>query len=467
MRSSCTTGAVIPEICKREEPQEVDIDLYLKFYFTTLNDKFVEVDDSSDHKVSEGLIFRNIIGDGREFENIEDKISHTFFVDCSDCVVNEDLCMIEAEGAIIKVINAVDCLIEYAKQYIYTTRKGKIHVAIFGVDLVEDIAHSFAYIVDKRCGLQIPNERLCSYVLQFDKVFDDLKNRNWCLYTDYLAILDYYILVEPNNYESNDCESSIENMHTCTEDSNDNESDIEQSDTLLLKGEVSYDNHVLSPIEKDFVDDLQDVLNVISFLPCGEVASLINGFIYLGKEIKACEDWDLAEIEYNKSKAIASFVGAIPGASMVKAVMKIRKAANAYKQIKKAGVILENIARKERRSRQTLDRIRTKKMSSKRRSTIKRNHALNRHISKKAKINIKEIVKIHSKQIEDSGLTIENLTIEGQGFWVKAKKHYNNYRMVVDKVMKNKLPQTHDDRVIDNIFRPLNVVCDLPLNEKQ
>lgn len=57
MSSSSTIGALIPKISERKEPQDIDIDLYLKFYFTTLQDKYLELDDNCDHKVSEGLIF--------------------------------------------------------------------------------------------------------------------------------------------------------------------------------------------------------------------------------------------------------------------------------------------------------------------------------------------------------------------------------------------------------------------------
>ena len=133
------------------------------------------------------------------------------------------------------------------------------------------------------------------------------------------------------------------------------------------------------------------------------------------------------KIEYNKWKAIESFVGAIPGASIVKAAIKIKKASKAYKQIEKSNRILENIAKKERKSTHAINRMRKKKISSKRKSTIKKKHVLNNNITKKAKINIEEIQKIHSKRIEDSGLTIENLTNEGKDFWAKSKTNYKNY----------------------------------------
>jgi len=451
MSSSSTIGALIPKISERKEPQDIDIDLYLKFYFTTLQDKYLELDDNCDHKVSEGLIFRNIIGDGHEFLDVEDKITYTIFIDCSDCTVNEELNIIEAEGAIIKIIHAVECLNEIAKKYLYTTRRGKIHVAIFGINLVEDIAQSFAYIVDDESGLPIHNEKLCSYVLKLDKVFDEIKNRNWFLYTDYLTILDYYVLVEPRKGQSSVYELEIEKTHLKTEEY-DEISETYQSDTLLLKGGITYE-HVLSPIEKDCLNDFQEILDWVSMLPGGEVVSLINGFIYLGKEIKACNDWDIDKIEYNKLKAIESFVGAIPGASIVKAAIKIKKASKAYKQIEKSNRILENIAKKERKSTQAINRMRKKKISSKRKSTIKKRHVLNNNITKKAKINIEEIQKIHSKRIEDSGLTIENLTNEGKDFWAKSKTNYKNYRTVLDKTMKNNLPQSDVDKKIDNIDR--------------
>ena len=462
MIKSSSTGALVPEMIKKSERQELDVDFYIKFYFTTLSKDYIDLDADSDCVISEGLSYRNIIDSGKFFFE-EGKKGHVFFVDCSDCVIDEKSIMVETGCALSKVLLAVDCLKTFAEKYISIVRSGRMHVAIYAIDLIEDIAQSFAYIVDEDCGLQIVDEKLCSYVLRLNSAFDELKDRGWLLYVDYFAILDYYVLARPiqigiaieehvnSNLEHNE-NSNIAKLAQCNNDA-DIVQNIEKdkSDEIppyLYEGKVSYNDFVFQPAEKDCLDKLQNFLDWVSILPGGELFSSINGFIYLTKEIKACVDWDEDEINENKKKAIDSFVGAIPGTSLMRAAIKIKQVSKIYKKIEKGQNLLVEIKKKSRKSEQALNRIKQKRTSKKNMTVVKQKHVFNNRIYKKASMNTEKIIERDTKKIGDLGLTIEDLTSEG-------KTMLTNYRKIIGKL--GKLPKTSYDEAIEIFERLFSV----------
>lgn len=463
MVKKSSTGAIMPEIIKKSEHQELDFDFYIKFYFITLSKDYIDLDVDSDCVISEELFLRNIIDKGKNFFE-EDKESHVFFVDCSDCLIDEDSFMVETESALLKVLLAIECLKAFAEKYISVVRTGKIHVAVYGIDLIEDIATSFAYIVDEDCGLQVVDEKLCSFILNLNGVFDELKNRGWFLYVDYFAILDYYVLAKPielgieinkpiNNSLKFNQNTDIAKLVQCDHGKNTvQHSEKNSSDEIpkyFYEGKISYFDFVLQPAEKDCLDNLQELLDWVSLAPGGEIASCINGFIYLTKEIKACADWDEDKINENKMKAIESFVGAIPGASIVKAAIKLKKASKIYRKIEKGEKLLGEIKKKSRKSKQMFDKIRQRQTFKKRKKVVKNQYKFNTRIYKKANVNVEKIIEDNTRAIEDLGLTIEDLTSVGMASIANWRKILRNLE---------KLPKTSQDKTVKKVFKWLQFV---------
>lgn len=48
MVKKSSTGAIMPEIIKKSEHQELDFDFYIKFYFITLSKDYIDLDVDSD-----------------------------------------------------------------------------------------------------------------------------------------------------------------------------------------------------------------------------------------------------------------------------------------------------------------------------------------------------------------------------------------------------------------------------------
>lgn len=448
---------------EKKEKQTDRFDLYVKIIFSILpkqksnkkNETEPDFFNSADN-IQLNIIKNEIPKDAILFDS-----NHTtIIINCEDLLASELGYCNDSIGLYLKTLEAIQLAYEYLSSKV-DLELANVHFALYSFEYNRDLIDGFSFLVDKESELNVSLEEYASYIINTEDCFQNFIDRNWFLYIDYIGIYDYYQLFQPvlkGNVEKNELISEFSPDHSNSHDSKtesaiieDNYSDAGEiySSDLIIQGHVEY-NHILA---RDWLSDVQTGIDFIGVIPgAGEVSSLVNGFIYLGRLTKACYDWDDAKINAYRREALLSFAGAIPGASIVKGAVKVMRAGRAIRTVTHTERILAQSRSTQRRAQQTLNRLKNKKTSISKKKSAKQNKLNSDTEVNNNKQNLNDAITQRNLRVEETGLTIGQLNEVSAGFLANPRKYYRAVMDTTDNVMKGRVPITQIDTLIDTAF---------------
>lgn len=516
MNSPSAINAKVVKYDDRSENQYERLDLFVKVVFTTIPNINEALNDDGDRdmNVAEQLVFReerNAIPVG----DILFEGNHvTITVLCDDLICNETGHCNDPEGLYLKVLEAINETFQFLENkddVIFAN----VHFILYSFEFCEDALRGFAYLINNEESLNCIDEKYISYILNTEDPFIEWREKSWFLFVDYIGIFEYYQLFSPilkGSISIDECDEDNKPLRenkvsrTASDKINTQKQDIvaesenngvespyseeESGSTKLLEGYVRTYQYV-----GDWIEDTQTVLEVLSCFPAvGEISSLVNGFIYLGRELKACNEWDDAMVEEMQKKAIESFIGAIPGSSIIKGTVKLYKSAkavkaainaekavintkkaiiNAEKAVINAEEAVKSSTKGVKKSQQALNRIRNKKTTARKQNKAKTNHKEKTHTLKQHKFDLKSAIKDHNEKIQtlkqyefdlesavkertqmlsESGLSIGELNNLSKCILKHPVEFWRKTMKVTDKNILQQIPTTVDDVVIDAMY---------------
>lgn len=466
--NSSSIGACTIEKQEKMDTQMETAHVYVKVFFSILQKESLET-ESIEATVADALVLHDIVGTSEDSVNVEDKIHETVTIDCSDLMIDDNGQINDAEGQLSKILEAVDevCTIIEANREKY--KNGIVHVAIFGFDIIEDTANGFAYIVDQDNSLNLIDEKLASYILSLPSLFDDLKY-DWFIWTDYIGVFEYYMLYQPLRgnvsiqmhvqADSNTQSAKITNRTYITSGSpsltddmfsvGGTTSTIDSPSQKILHGRV--EAYFGEDTSRGWLDTTQLVLDGVGLLPLplvSEITSLTNGLIYIARAVHAGRNWNYETMKEYCERARENFVGAIPGASLVKGVVRIRRIANAVRIVERSETALVVAQRNQARTRSALNRIRNRKTSRSRIAGAKENHRIADQNVNDTQLELQNAIEQRNLRLGEAGITIGDLTCESRSLLQRGWHNYQNYMHTVDDVMQGRLPRVQGDMAID------------------
>lgn len=437
--NNSTVGADVIEVKDKKETQLETAHIYVKVFFSILQEDNLEI-SPVENSVAEALVLRDVIGSNNKYIDIEEKIHETIIVDCSDLLVDDSGQVNDPEGQFCKILIAVEELHSIVETYKTKYERGIVHVAVFGFELFDDTAYGFSYMVDQDNRLGVVDEKLCSYIISTPSMFDDLKY-NWFMWTEYMGIFNYFHLYQPlQGCVSTQVEKKTQNL------------DVEEPQTVLT-GYVSKTEFDTNTKRRGWLDTTQLILEGASILPIplvSEFSSLANGLIYLGKEIHAgifLGDYDKM-YEY-RNESVKSFVGAIPGTSILKGTIKVIKAGKAVRKVQSAEKAFAAAQNNKKVAEKALRRVRNNKTTKTR---IRSAKAKNKEAAQAVRVerqDLQKAIEERTNRLNESGLTIGDLTNESKNILRRGYKNYRNVMDTSNKAMRGKLQSTKIDKYID------------------
>lgn len=468
MSSYSEIGANLVSYENKSENQCDPIDLFVKIIFTTMPKIEDAIDvDSRSMNVAEGIDLRVELDEMPLSYRLFEGNHTTIIILCDDLISDENGICNDPEGLYIKVLEALDETFNFLDKKI-DVEKAMVHFALYSFEFCEDALWGYSYLVDSFESKSPINEKLTSYILDTGDPFDTWKERAWFFYVDYIGIFEYYQMFRPlltghiavDNHISNQQtppkikEAEVKKEVNVAPHSDETDyspyayEDAVETDTLLLRGEVYYNKYVRVV---DWLDVTQTSLEILGCFPgVGEVASLINGFVYLGRMTKACLEWDETKTKEYQKKALLNFAGAIPGASIIKGSVKIFKATKAVKAVSKARKSISATTSNLNKSKKALKRITTNKRRRKRKQKEYNKKVDNLH---QKELNLENLKIERSKRLKEAGLTISEINNLSKNFLQDPLYFYRKTMELADKdILLKKLPDLRLDSVIEIIW---------------
>jgi len=448
---SSVVGAKALDYQERSVSQNERGDIYIKVFFSILK-RTNDTGDSEfrEYNVAEELILRDIVGSSDVRIDVSEKIHETIIIDCSDLIVNDDGICDDAEGFYIKILEALYELSIIIDKNRLRVPLANVHLAIYGFELIEDAVRGFSYLVDDDNSLNLTDEKLCSYILDLPPFFEELKEYGWFMWTDYVGVFEYYQLYQVlEGYVAKE-------RHPATDPKKSPISVAQEEPTRTFELYIS--ENVLITEHDDqgnWLDTTQLVFDVVGFVPVvGEFSSLINGIVYLGREIYAGATGDYDKMNEYKGKALWSFAGAIPGSSLLKGTIKFIRAGRAVRNVQHAQTVANMASKETRRAKQALNRAKNKKTSKRIESEAKqRNRDVNNNTEiqdarKAANRTLDDAIQTRDMRLREGGWTIEELTNTSMG---EIKRGYRNIMNTSNRILMNDptIPTTNYDSAID------------------
>ncbi len=440
-------GAVDIEIQEQTETQMFHVDIYIKVYFSILVQSNEQEVDTIENKVAEELVLKDVVGEYKNID-IEDKMHETFIIDCSDLIVDDDGVCRDAIGMLSKIDEAADCVFAFIESRRRTIPLAMVHFAIYGFEIIEDVAWGFAFLVDECAGLNLADNELNAYIQQSPCLFGEDVAMGWEGFIEYMGIFEYYQIFQPIecSIEKNVYVQSIPHDSVEQEMSLNNES---EGKTTVLCGRIE-ENHYVEAENTGWLDNTQFVLAAVGLMPIpvvSEVSSLINGFVYLGREVHAVMVGDFDSMEKYKKEAIESFVGAVPATSLLKGAIKVAKIAKARSAVKSAESLVAAAGKNKKNAKAALNRARNK---GRRRALGKAKDA-NRNAAAKLKLekeNLRKAENINEKRVNEARLTMEEASELSKNILSNPDKWYKVLMKSSDNALMGP-SNTWEDWVID------------------
>lgn len=424
-------------------------DVYIRVFFSILRKGGrggSEMDN--EYAVAESIELHNIYGTNDQLFDENCIIQTTLIYDCNNLLIDEHGRCNDPEGEFSIIIDALNDVEKFILDLNDKMPKANIYLYIYGFEQVDEIVRAFSYLVDSdnSLGVGFVNEELLSNVMQVTPLSDYYLTTGYFFYVNYVGEFQYFQVYQPL---IGGVEIDVEPIKP-TKISNGTLSmpisdyTSAKQDTRTLYGHVEKNNI-------DILNTTQLVLDVASIMPViGEVSSLVNGFIYLGREFNAGMQGDFDKMNQFKEEAIKSFIGAVPGSSLAKGAVKVYRAGRAVNKVRKAEKVLENA---DKALNSTSKAIEAANRSTKGGAELARLHQLSpRQAQAKvlAKQKLKEARRISDDRLREAGMTIgESLDISAD-----ALRRPNIYLKFVQKTFKtteklDSLPRTRYDNIID------------------
>lgn len=454
---------------EKTEKQTDRIDLYIKIIFTILPQHTFSLQEN-------GTDFFFYYADNIQLTEVKNELpadmvlfdsNHTTLViNCEDLLASELGVCGDALGLYLKTMESIQLVYDYLNSKI-DLQLANVHFVLYSFDYNRDLIDGFSFLVDEDSSLNVSIEEYASYIINTESIFQDFKDRNWFLYIDYVGIFDYYQIYQPvlkgyvGNHSIKKTDDSLqsERLHglSLKSDAIEEYSDsgyMYTSDMVIQAGIVY--NHVLS---RDWLSEIQTSLDLIGVIPgVGEVSSLVNGFIYLGRMTNACYNWDEKKTKDYQREALLSFMGAIPCASVVKGAIKVVRAERAIRKAVCAERVLSQSRKTQRRAQHAINRVKNKKTTKSKKIAAKVLKSESDIEFKTNRQNLQNAMSERDLRIKETGLTIGELNEVSAGFLANPRKYYRIIMNGTDKVMHGKTPITKVDTLIDAAFdAPSNI----------
>lgn len=433
-------------------------DIYIKVFFSILRNN-MDTSDSEDNEIclAEGLVLRDIVGSSDKEVDVSEKIHETIIIDCSDLIVNDDGVIDDPEGQYMKNLEALFELSLIIDRNRLRIPKANVHVAVYGFELFEDTVRGFSYLVDNDNSLNIVDEKLCSYILNIPPFFDDLNEYGWFLWTDYVGVFEYSLLYQPLKGSVEITDNQVQTLQGFVQKdgiypsgSNTISTKASQEDNTS-RFELHAEKIVYVTEYEDngnWLDTIQLIFDVVSFVPLvGEVASLVNGIIYFGREWQAAVNWDSDKVKEYRNQTIISFVGAIPGSSVLKGTIRFIRAGKAMRNVQRAQTAADMASRNARKAKQALNRARGKKTSKKKGEAKSRNRDA-QNVRQTANCELEKALQTRDTRLREGGWTIEELTDISRS---EIRRGYRNIMNTSSSILKKdpRIPELDYDSIID------------------
>lgn len=433
-------------------------DLYIKVFFSIIHEDFDPNDtESLENKVAEGLVVRDIVGSSHQMIDISEKINETIIIDCSDLIVNDDGICDDAEGQYLKILEAIYELSIIIDRNRLRVPIANVHIAVYGFELIEDTVRGFSYLLDDDNSLCVIDEKLCSYIMELPPFFTDLNDYGWIMLTEYIGVFEYYQLCQPLEgcVETQSIRESVSTKLGPSVPTHNQEENDDNRIFYLSATENVFNNEYES---NNWLDTTQLVFDVVGFVPgLSEITSLVNGFIYLGREWHAGITGDYDQMIEYRNRAIEGFVFAIPGSSILKGGIKFFRAGKAIKNVHRAEEVANTARRNSKKAKQALNKIKNKKTSKRKKAIAKDRNRNAQNQSKISNQSLDNAIKTRDLRLREGGWTINELTDTSKN---ALRRSYRNIMNTSDEILRrtNKIPSTNIDRTIDTVKTGVDVV---------
>lgn len=452
---STIIGADTIEKQDKSENQLETAHIYIKVFFSILQGGENDT-HPIENSVAEGLVLRDVIGSNKKYIDIENKIHETVIIDCSELFVDDFGHVSDSEGQFFKILEAIEEVHTIIDANKAKYERGIVHIAVFGFEIIEDTASGFSYLIDQDNSLGVIDEKLCSYILSLPPLFEDLKY-NWFMWTDYMGVFEYYHLYQPINGSVNKLVtiSSHTKLNGDISTTNVAQEQINETSRPPLRGYVAKSNLDDNEKHRGWLDTTQLILEGVGLLPIpavSEISSLVNGVIYLGKEIHAgliLGDYD--KMYDYRNQAVSNFVYAIPGTSILKGTVKVVRAGRAVQNVHRAENAVVAARRSKKIAEQALRRVRKGNTTKINKAVVKTNNKNAAQMVKDEQQNLQNAIEERTRRLNESGLTIRDLTNESRNILQRGYRNYRNVMNTSDKILRGQLPDTVIDKSIDNI----------------
>jgi len=453
---------------EKKEKQTDRIDLYVKIIFSILPKQKLnlqEYDTDAFFYYADNIQLTEVKNELPADMVLFDSNHTTLVINCEDLLASELGYCDDALGLYLKTMEAIQLAYDYLNSKL-DLQLANVHFVLYSFDYNRDLIDGFSFLVDEDSSLNVSIEEYASYIINTESIFQDFKDKNWFLYIDYIGIFDYYQIYQPilkgyiekhatksNNFSQSSNTTNLSSESNTIEEYSDT-GNIYTSELVIQAG-IEY-NHVLP---RDWLSDVQTGLDLIGVIPgAGEVSSLVNGFIYLGRMGKACYNWDEEKTKTYQREALLSFMGAIPGASVVKGAVKVIRAQRAIRTAVRAEKVLSQSRKTQRRAQQAINRVRNKKTSKSKKRAAKDFKSKSDKELKTNKQNLQDAIAERDLRIKEAGLTIGELNEISAVFLANPKKFYRAIMKTSDNVMHDRVSITKVDKLIDAAFEaPENI----------
>lgn len=426
-------------------------DVYIRVFFSILrNGGRGGSKMDNEYAVAESIDLHHIYGTNDQSFDENCIIQTTLIYDCNDLLIDDSGQCNDPEGEFGIIMNALNEVENFVLGLKDRMPKANIYLYIYGFEQVDEIVRSFSYLVDSdnSLGVGFVNEELLSNVMQVTPLSDYYLKTGYLFYVNYVGEYQYYQVYQPliGGVEINVEPIKPTKISNSTLSMSISDYSSARQDTRTLYGHVE-------KTDIDILNTTQLVLDVASIMPViGEVSSLVNGFIYLGREFNAGMQGDFDKMNQFKEDAIKSFIGAIPGSSLAKGAVKVYRAGRAVNKVRKAEKVLVNA---DKALNSTSKAIEAANRSKKSGAEFARLHQLSpRQAQAKvfAKQKYKEARRISDDRLRETGMTIgESLDISAE-----ALRRPNFYLKFGQNTFKTTgkidfLPRTRYDNIIDGV----------------
>ena len=258
-------------------------DVYIRVFFSILrNGGRGGSKMDNEYAVAESIDLHHIYGTNDQSFDENCIIQTTLIYDCNDLLIDDSGQCNDPEGEFGIIMNALNEVENFVLGLKDRMPKANIYLYIYGFEQVDEIVRSFSYLVDSdnSLGVGFVNEELLSNVMQVTPLSDYYLKTGYLFYVNYVGEYQYYQVYQPliGGVEINVEPIKPTKISNSTLSMSISDYSSARQDTRTLYGHVE-------KTDIDILNTTQLVLDVASIMPViGEVSSLVNGFIYLGRE---------------------------------------------------------------------------------------------------------------------------------------------------------------------------------------